>query len=284
MHHFRVPLELPQAKDLAKPALREARLEPLVLPSAFVTSLANAHKRVLLLAYDATVAPIRRDQADACSYRGIPELLDKVMYHCGTRLVVISGRAAEDVRRLLGTSFPVEIWGSHGMERLHSDGRREMPQIEGEILGCLEKVAGELNELGLAPLMETKPGSVTVRWSMLPTHQLEEVKEIAYRTMSPATRNPALKLDLFRGGIELHLRLRDKSDALRTILSEINPRVPVAYLGHDVTDEVSFRALSGRGLSGLVSSKPHFSAAQIFLKPPEDLICFLRDWIAVCHD
>ena len=283
VHHFRLSLELPQFKRLATPALRTPRLDPLVMPSAFATSLADAHERVLLLAYDASVTPLRRDQADARPYRGISELLDKVMQSCSTRLVVLSGRAAPDVRRLLGTSFPTEVWGSHGLERLHPDGRREMPSIEGEILGCLERVAGELDELGLAPLMEKKPGAVAVRWSCLPPQQLEEVKEIAYRAMSPATRNAALKLELLHGGIELRLRLRNKSDVLRTILSEIDARVPVAYLGHDVTDESAFRALSGRGLSALVSSKSRFSAAQISLKPPDDLMCFLRDWIAVCE-
>jgi trehalose 6-phosphate phosphatase len=285
VHHFRLSFDLTQFRGPGTPALsrRESRLDPLVLPSAFATSLSGAHERVLLLAYDATVAPLQRDQVNACPYQGTPQLLDRIMQSCGTRVALISGRAAHDVRRLLGTSSQAEVWGSHGLERLHPDGRREMQQVQGDILECLEKIAGELGSVGLAPLTENKPGSVSVRWTCLPPHKLEEVKEIAYRTMSSATRNPALKLELLQGGIELRLRFRNKSDAVRTILSEIDRQVPVAYLGHDVSDEDAFRALSERGLSALVSSKSRFSAAQIWLKPPHELITFLQDWVAVCE-
>jgi trehalose-6-phosphatase len=56
----------------------------------------------------------------------------------------------------------------------------------------------------------------------------------------------------FDGGIEMRMPGRDKGDAVRTILDEIGPEAPVAYLGDDATDERAFLALGTRGLSVLV--------------------------------
>jgi len=57
----------------------------------------------------------------------------------------------------------------------------------------------------------------------------------------------------------------------------------VAYLGDDATDEDAFRILNGRGLTVLVGPKYHFTAAQIWLKPPDELYDFLRSWITACE-
>ena len=97
-----------------------------------------------------------------------------------------------------------------------------MPEIQDVILESLERAADELESVGLGPLTENKPGAVAVNWSRVPSNKLEEVKELAYRVMSPATRNPSLKLDLFDGGLELRVRGCNKGDAVRTILSEID--------------------------------------------------------------
>lgn len=255
----------------------------MVIPPAFETALANAQERILLLDYDAIAGPLAREQVNAFPYQGVPQVLERIMKGCGTQVVLISGRAANEVRRLLGASFNPEIWGSHGLERLHPDGRGEMVEVQGAILKSLERVGEELESVGLAPWIENKPGAVAVHWRSAPASKLEEVKELAYRIMSPATKNPSLKLDLFEGGLELRVRGCNKGDAVRTILSENDARVPVAYLGHDVSDEDAFRVLSGRGLSVLVSPRYRFSAAQIWLKPPDDLIRFFADWMAACE-
>ena len=52
----------------------------------------------------------------------------------------------------------------------------------------------------------------------------------------------------------------------------------MAYLGDDRTDEDAFRALRGRGLSVLVRAEPRETAADAWIRPPEELIEFLRTW------
>ena len=45
---------------------------------------------------------------------------------------------------------------------------------------------------------------------------------------------------------------------MRTILNEMDPEVPAAYLGDDNTDEDAFEAINGRGLS--ISDAPEEQA------------------------
>jgi trehalose-phosphatase len=238
---------------------------------------------VLLLDYDGTLAPFAPDRFNAFPYANVRVLLEQIMTTCGTRVVLISGRPAHDVPRLIGINPQPEVWGSHGLERLYPDGRYEMPEMASDILDCLQKAAAELESLGLNQVTEMKPGAIAVHWRWLPSSKLEEVKATAYRVLSRATRSPALKLEPFDGGLELRLGNHNKGDAVRTILSETEGHVPVAYLGDDITDEDAFRALCGAGLSVLVTPKYRFSAAQMWLKPPDDLVRFLREWIVACE-
>jgi trehalose 6-phosphate phosphatase len=84
----------------------------------------------------------------------------------------------------------------------------------------------------------------------------------------------------FDGGVEMRMPDLDKGDAVRTMLKETAPNVPVTYLGDDITDERAFRALGSRGLGILVRPSFRRSAAQAWLKPPEELHDFLSRWLA----
>jgi trehalose-phosphatase len=83
----------------------------------------------------------------------------------------------------------------------------------------------------------------------------------------------------FDGGLELRARTCTKGDAVRTIVSEVSPEVPIAYLGDDITDEDAFRVLNDRGLTVLVRPMYRFTAAQMWLRPPGELIQFFADWV-----
>jgi len=54
----------------------------------------------------------------------------------------------------------------------------------------------------------------------------------------------------------------------------------VAYLGDDLTDEDAFAAMGNRGLSILVRGEVRRSCARFWLRPPEELLHFLDEWIA----
>src|SRR5207249_9082494 len=100
--------------------------------SDFFRTLSAAKQRVLMLDYDGTVAPFSRDRRKALPYPTVPVLLAEIINTCGTRLIIVSGRSARDIPRLLRIQPSPEIWGSHGVERLYPDGRYEEIDVSDE--------------------------------------------------------------------------------------------------------------------------------------------------------
>src|SRR5215510_12338247 len=92
------------------------------LLEALFARLEHARDAVLMLDYDGTLAPFRVDPAQARPYPGIPATLDAIMQQGSTRVVLVSGRRAAEVPKLLGTHSQPEVWGSHGWERLRPGG------------------------------------------------------------------------------------------------------------------------------------------------------------------
>ena len=82
----------------------------------------------------------------------------------------------------------------------------------------------------------------------------------------------------FDGGIELRVPGRHKGFAVEAVLSEMGKGAAVAYLGDDFTDEDAFRAIHGRGTGILVRPQFRPTAADFWLRPPEELLEFLRQW------
>ena len=89
----------------------------------FFERLKAASKRVLIMDYDGTIAPFHKERHRATPYPQVPDLLSSIMRSCRTRLIVVSGRAAREVPPLLGVYPAPEIWGTYGIEKIHSDGR-----------------------------------------------------------------------------------------------------------------------------------------------------------------
>jgi trehalose-phosphatase len=249
---------------------------------AFFNQLSCAATRVLLLDYEGTIAPFSANRNRAFPYPTVPELLDCITSTCRTRLVLISGRPAREIPPLLGLEPHPEIWGACGFERLYADGRYCVAQVSDDAQHALTEAEAWLEKEGLHPLIELKAGAVAVHWRGLNSSQVEDIRAKSYRILSPIALRSGLLLSEFNGGLELRARMCTKADAVRTILSEIAPDVPVAYLGDDSSDEGAFRALNDRGLTVLVRPTYRFTAAQMWLRPPVELIQFFTDWVRAC--
>lgn len=245
----------------------------------FFDRLAEARERVLLLDYDGTIAPFSVERNRAFPYPTVPELLDCIISTCGTRVVLISGRAAREIPPLLGLTPHPEIWGTHGRERLEANGRYAVMHVSDEAERALAEADRRLRKEGLAELMENKPGALAVHWRGLNSPKLTEAKSSAYRVLSPLALAHHLRLAEFDGGLELREAACSKGDVVNSVLSQHGADVPVAYLGDDATDEDAFRALNGRGLTVLVRPMHRFTAAQMWIQPPHELVQFLSDWI-----
>lgn len=252
------------------------------IPSKFFDRLPESRERVLLLDYDGTIAPFSANRNQAFPYPAVPELIDSIMSTCRTRVALISGRAAQEIPPLLGLKPHPEIWGSYGTERIDAGGRYSLTPVSDGARQALAEADAALQQQGLDELVEQKPVAVAVHWRTLSRARTEEVRAKAYRAFSPFVGTNHLLLSEFDGGIELRLRTRNKGDVVREVLSGYGAEVPVAYLGNDPTDEDAFRALNGRGLTVLVRTSSRFTAAQMWLRPPDELLQFLGRWVQAC--
>lgn len=252
------------------------------LPTRFFDRLAGSRERVLLLDYDGTIAPLSSNRERAFPYPTVPELLDCIMSTCHTHVALISGRPARQVPALLGMTPHPEIWGTSGIERLDGEGRYSVAELSHDTEQALAQAEAALRHHGLGALSELKPGAVAVHWRSLNRSRMEEVRAKAYRAFSPFTGTHQLLLSEFDGGMELRLRTRNKGDVVRSIVACHDPAVPIAYLGDDNTDEDAFRALNNSGLTVLVRPTSRFTTAQVWLRPPEELIQFLEKWVRAC--
>jgi trehalose 6-phosphate phosphatase len=249
--------------------------------TSFFEQVRHASKRALMLDYDGTLSPFTPDRTRAFPYKEIPSLVTKIMQR-ETRVVLISGRAATELLFLSGIHPHPEIWGSHGSERLLPDGTYEAdtpPPQQRAGLQCANK---SLRSLGLEARMETKPGGIAVHWRGLSEGEKKNVEGKVRQLAEELIRDYGLQLLPFDGGLELRAAGKSKGDAVSAILAECGKGVAAAYLGDDQTDESAFRAIKGRGLAVLVRSEPRPTLADVWLRPPDELGSFLRDWLAAC--
>lgn len=247
----------------------------------FFNQLRQASSRLLLLDYDGTLAPFTPDRMRAFPYRDIPELISRIMA-ANTRVVLISGRSARELLFLSGIHPQPEIWGSHGAERLFADGSYEVDAPDVQHRLALQNARHAFITAGLTDRMETKPGSIAVHWRGLTPAQQRATDAEVRRICEPLVMRQGLELLPFDGGLELRAPGKNKGDAVRTILAEAGPEIPAAYLGDDQTDENAFRAIKQRGLAVLVRPEPRSTIADVWLRPPEELRRFLRDWLQAC--
>ena len=155
-------------------------------------------------------------------------------------MVVITGRRAHEVVSLLGIDPHPEIWGAHGLQRLRPDGSCEMPHLDEIATEALAEADSWLDGLGLHHLAEHKPGGLAVHWRGLPAGEQADIRKIVSLGWLPVAHRAGMVFQEFDGGVEMRMPDRNKGDAVRTILSELSPETPVAYLGDDETDEDAF--------------------------------------------
>jgi trehalose 6-phosphate phosphatase len=249
----------------------------------FMKAIARSPVSALLLDYDGTLAPFCLNRQQALPFPGVTELLQEIIANGRTRVVIITGRNAREVIPLLAVHPSPEIWGCHGLERLKPDGSCETPRVEEAVVHALADADRWLRYQGLHNRAEFKTGAVAIHWRGLDEAAAAETRSQVLRGWFPIAQSTPMELLEFDGGIEMRMPGRDKGDAVRTILDEIGPEVPVAYLGDDVTDEQAFLALDTLGLSVLVRPEWRTTAAALWIRPPEGLRDFLTRWLQACR-
>jgi trehalose 6-phosphate phosphatase len=254
-------------------------LSPETYLDVFEQKLIEASQKALLLDYDGTLAPFQIDLNNAYPYPGVTDLLKNILQRGETRLVIITGRWIKDLMPLLQLEKQPEVWGSHGLERLKEDGSYEIAPMDEEALKGLVAADEWIESKGLSDRCEKKPGCLAIHWRGLSEDNIRHIKEQVNPKWSLISDKWGLKLEGFDGGLELRVPGMNKGDAVRTILEEMDNDSVAAYLGDDLTDEDAFNAIKGKGISVLVREEFRPTAADLWLRPPEELISFLAGWL-----
>lgn len=247
----------------------------------YFAAFAAAQKPNLLLDYDGTLAAFRVDRFQSRPWAGVRELLRRIQRQGRTHMVVITGRPAAEIAPMLALDPPLEVWGLHGAERLYPDGRRELEQAPPETQVKLDELKERLRRDSLGGLFEDKANGAVMHWRGASAQKAKHIEARTRALFEPLAHMDGLALLDFDAGLELRAG-RNKGGAVEAILAESDSGGPVAYLGDDLSDEAAFSAVNAigpRGLSVLVRRKYRETDAQIWLRPPAELVEFLVRWI-----
>jgi trehalose-phosphatase len=254
-------------------------LTPSLDLAAFLQRIAQAPARLLMLDYDGTLAPFHVHPERAVPYQGIGPVLERIVEGGGTRVVVVSGRPAHEIPPLLKVAQRPEIWGSHGWERLLPDGQRVAETPGSDARRGIDAAAAEIEAvMPKGARLERKLASIALHWRGLPGDLAERLQRVASEIWDPITRQGALEILPFDGGAELRAVGCNKQYAVKAILSETAENTAIAYLGDDVTDEDAFRAVKTRGIGVLVRPEFRETLADVWIRPPHELIEFMERW------
>lgn len=257
-----------------------ARAKPKV--ESLLQAVARAPQSLLMLDYDGTLAPFREDPGQAFPYPGISPLLQEIVRVSKTRVVIISGRDAKDVISLLGIEPHPEVWGLHGLQRIKPDGSADLAPVDELAVEALGAADNWLRYQHLRHTAEFKTGSIAVHWRGLDEIEAESIRGRVLLGWAPIASRSHMNLLEFDGGIEIRATETDKGHAVRTVMSEMDPGTPTAYLGDDNTDEHAFQAVNGRGLTVLVRPGWRQTAAQLWISPPDEVLSLLTRWLGAC--
>lgn len=244
----------------------------------FFAHLARAPRRLLMLDYDGTLAPFQVARDQAVPYPGVPAALNTMMAAGHSRIVIISGRAAADIPPLLALDGPVEIWGSHGAERLRPDGSYHAERLPRSVRDAFARAEEWAVEHHISERFERKPAAVALHWRGLTERARASLQADAEHHWQMLVDQSAAMLHQFDGGLELRAPGFDKDAVVRTLLAEEGEAAAAAFLGDDLTDEDGFVAIAERGLGVLVRAEPRSTYASVWLKPPQELLAFLERW------
>jgi trehalose-phosphatase len=163
---------------------------------------------------------------------------------------------------------------------MKADGAYQLFALDPVQQAALEQLGLEMSALGFSETLEVKPASLAIHWRSFDAATQDRVRSLVRSIYARLKDKGGMQLLPFDGGLELRSADRTKGTAVKEILLQELPALPAAYLGDDLTDEDAFAAMGIEGYSILVRTEVRESCARFWLRPPEELLGFLDEWIA----
>ena len=211
----------------------------------------------LFLDFDGTLTEFVDPSGDPSPGQATLDLLADLSERLNGRVAIISGRSLDSLAGLVPVDG-LDLTGSHGLERLRSDGTRTAP-----VRGDFDHLHAEGRQLAgqLGILIEEKPSGAAFHYRGKP--QVEH--EVATAVAHLAERH---QVEFRRGAMVVEVRASGphKGDALRMMMKE----APFAdgrpiFIGDDITDEDGFQAAIALGGHAILVGEPRATSADFGL-------------------
>jgi trehalose 6-phosphate synthase/phosphatase len=235
----------------------------------------------LFLDYDGTLTPIADRPAQAILSDEARQLLQQAARTPNLDVTIVSGRALDDVRRLVGVPGLTYV-GNHGLE---IDGPGVTFSHEGVArhARALERAASDLEALDIeGALVERKGASLSYHVRLVAPKMRARAEEraeaIIRRRRLAVTHGRCVvearpPLDWHKGHAVMHVLTRRHG-------TDWPSRARALFIGDDLTDEDAFRSLRGIGRSVRVGPPPVAgSFADESLPDPAAVLQLVR-WLA----
>lgn len=239
------------------------RVIGLVLPPASL--LRNAS---LFLDFDGTLVDIADRPEEVVVPPDLPRLLSRIHAQLERRLTIVSGRPAQDVRRLTGLPAAA-VAGSHGLE-LCLPGRTH-PAMRPPVLdtALARFVAFASGRPGLQ--VEDKPFGTALHYRLCPDAGAECLA--LARTLADEL---GLMLQTGKMVVELRAPGGDKGSAVHALMAlpDRHGTTPL-FVGDDDTDEAGFAAVTLLGGAGIAVGERPSATARYALRD----VAAVRGWL-----
>lgn len=226
----------------------------------------------LLLDVDGTLLDFSDDPAAVAAPRALIGLLHDLHAALGGALGLISGRALEDLDRIVGHArWPAA--GLHGLELRHADGSFRRGSVSAASQARMRMLAGELAARFDGVQIEDKMPALALHCRNDPD-KLALLREAAEALLPQL---PDYELQPGRQVVEFRPAGEDKGEAVRQLLAmaPFAGRLPV-YVGDDLTDEHAFEQINRvHGISVLTGAREP-TLAQFTLADPAAVRAWLQ--------
>lgn len=259
----------------------------------FWNHVGRADQRILFLDYDGTLAPYQINPAKAVPYPGVLEILQRMLERKRSRIIIVTGRSVSDLEPLLALPALPEVWGEHGSEHRLQNGERAVLELTPLHHIGFAKARDALALHFPEARLEVKHTSLAAHWRGVPMDSIASRSPAVACCWADIARGHGLELLPFEQGIEIRPMGATKGLSVRLSLGEVSGTAAVAYLGDDQTDEDGFYAVrqwvqadpaSRVGLTALVRvDTPRPTKADVWIKPPEEILSFLELWDSTTH-
>jgi len=250
------------------------------LPPDLWPAVIRAARRLLMLDYDGTLAPLRLNRMDATLPPRTFAALRTLSARPDTALAIVSGRGMDELLKLTGGLRVTRI-AEHGWEVREAGGADRPAPLPAAAARALDDAESSARVRGLGERLERKRTGLVLHLRDLPPDRADSLAREARELWHETDIAGSLRLDPIHGGLELRAAGRNKGTAVRELIERVDAGALPVYVGDDFTDEDAFVAVKGGGFGIRVGPRDQPTAATGWLASIDATAHFLEEWLRV---